>query len=43
MLVFSMSASVDGFVADREGGFGWTAPSEDLFRFHLEQVGDLGG
>jgi hypothetical protein len=33
-----MSVSVDGFIADREGGFGWTAPSEELFRFHLTQV-----
>jgi dihydrofolate reductase len=42
MLMYSMSVSVDGFVADREGEFGWTAPSEELFRFHLEQVGELG-
>src|ERR671933_639114 len=38
-----MSVSVDGFIADREGGFGWGAPSEEQFRFHLEQVGELGG
>jgi dihydrofolate reductase len=42
MLIFSMSASVDGFIADREGGFNWTAPSDDVFRFHLEQVSSLG-
>ena len=28
MLIFSMSVSVDGFIADREGAFGWTAPSD---------------
>ena len=38
-----MGVSVDGFIADREGAFGWTAPSEELFRFHLAQVGALGG
>jgi dihydrofolate reductase len=38
-----MSVSVDGFIADREGGFGWTAPSDELFRFHLALVSDLGG
>ena len=38
-----MSVSVDGFIADREGWFEWTAPSEELFRFHTEQVGELGG
>jgi hypothetical protein len=26
MLIYSMSASVDGFIADRDGGFEWTAP-----------------
>jgi hypothetical protein len=31
MLIYSMSVSVDGFIADREGGFGWAAPSEELF------------
>jgi dihydrofolate reductase len=43
MLIFSMSVSVDGFIADRDGDFRWTAPSDELFRFHLEQVGRLGG
>jgi dihydrofolate reductase len=43
MLIYSMSVSVDGFIADREGGFEWTAPSDELFRFHLEQVSELGG
>ncbi len=27
MLIYSMSVSVDGFIADREGGFEWTVPS----------------
>ena len=43
MLIYSMSVSVDGFIADREGGFEWGAPSEELFRFHLAEVGELGG
>ncbi|HEY8583324.1 MAG TPA: dihydrofolate reductase family protein [Capillimicrobium sp.] len=42
MLIYSMSVSIDGFIADREGDFGWTAPSEEVFRFHLAQVGELG-
>jgi dihydrofolate reductase len=42
MLIFSMSVSVDGFIADRDGAFEWTAPSDELFRFHLAQVGELG-
>ena len=43
MLIYSMSVSADGFITDREGGFEWTVPSDELFRFHLEQVGELGG
>jgi dihydrofolate reductase len=43
MLIYSMSVSVDGFIADREGGFDWTIPSDELFRFHLGSVGELGG
>jgi dihydrofolate reductase len=27
MLIYSMSVSVDGFIADREGAFGWSVPS----------------
>ena len=43
MLIYSMSVSVDGFITDRDGGFEWTPPSDELFRFHLAQVGELGG
>ena len=43
MLIYSMGVSVDGFIADREGAFGWSAPSEELFRFHLARVSELGG
>ncbi len=42
MLIYSMSVSVDGFIADRNGDFGWTAPSEELFAFHLARVRELG-
>ena len=42
MLIYSMSVSVDGFIADREGAFGWTAPSEEQFRFHIAEVRELG-
>src|SRR5215211_356355 len=43
MLIYSMGVSADGFIADSEGGFGWAAPSEELFRFHIALVGELGG
>ena len=43
MLIYSMSVSVDGFIADREGAFGWSAPSDELFGFHTALVSELGG
>src|SRR5215212_7765798 len=43
MLIYSMGVSVDGFITDREGAFAWTTPSEEQFRFHIEQVRELGG
>ena len=42
MLIYSMGVSVDGFIADREGRFGWSVPDEELSRFHLERVRELG-
>ena len=43
MLIYSMNVSVDGFIADREGAFGWTVPNEEQFRFHIAQIRELGG
>jgi dihydrofolate reductase len=43
MLIYSMGVSVDGFIADRSGAFGWTVPDEEQFRFHLAQTRELGG
>jgi len=42
MLIFAMSVSVDGYIADREGGIGWSVPSDELFRFHTARVRELG-
>ena len=42
MLIYSMSVSLDGFISDREGAFGWGFPSEEQFRFHISQTRDLG-
>src|ERR671932_596690 len=42
MLIYPMSVSVDGFIADRDGAFGWGVPSDEQFRFHLQQVRELG-
>lgn len=42
MLIYSIGVSVDGFTADADGDFSWGAPTDELFRFHIEQVGALG-
>jgi len=42
MLIYSMGVSVDGFIADRAGEFGWTVPTEEQFRFHVAQVREIG-
>jgi dihydrofolate reductase len=43
VLIYSMSVSVDGFIADREGAFGWGVPSAEQFAFHIVQTRELGG
>jgi dihydrofolate reductase len=43
MLIYSMGVSVDGFITDRDGGFGWTVPNDELFSFHTARVRELGG
>jgi dihydrofolate reductase len=43
MLILSMGVSVDGYITDRDGRFGWGVPSDEQFRFHIEEVRELGG
>ena len=42
-LIYSMNVSADGFIAGPDGDFGWSAPDEELHRFHNERVRTLGG
>ncbi|MEV5840028.1 dihydrofolate reductase family protein [Nocardia sp. NPDC052112] len=37
-LIYSMSVSLDGFIAGPDGDIGWTAPAAEQFRFHIEQT-----
>jgi dihydrofolate reductase len=41
-LIYSMSMSLDGYIAGPDGDFGWSAPDEELHRFHNERVRALG-
>ena len=42
-LIFSMTVSLDGFIAGPGGEIDWSAPDDELFRFHTEQTRALGG
>jgi len=37
-----MGVSLDGFIADRDGDFLWSKPSDEQFEFHIEEVLGLG-
>src|SRR5262245_35529588 len=41
-IVYSMSTSLDGFIAGPGGEIDWSAPDEELHRFHNERVRELG-
>jgi dihydrofolate reductase len=41
-VIFSMSVSLDGFIAGPGGDFAWAAPDDELHRFHNEQTRELG-
>jgi dihydrofolate reductase len=42
-LIYSMTTSLDGFIAGPAGEIDWSAPDEELHRFHNEQTAELGG
>jgi dihydrofolate reductase len=41
-LIYSMSVSLDGFIAGPDGEIDWGAPDEELHRFHNERVREIG-
>ena len=41
-LIYSMGVSLDGFIAGPDGAIDWTAPDEDLHRFHNAQARETG-
>jgi dihydrofolate reductase len=41
-LIYSMSVSLDGFIAGPEGEIDWGAPDEELHRFHNQRIRELG-
>ncbi|PWU24777.1 MAG: deaminase [Candidatus Rokuibacteriota bacterium] len=41
-VIFSMSVSLDGFIAGPKGEIDWSVPDEELHRFHNERVRQVG-
>ena len=41
-LIYSMTVSLDGFIAGPDGDFAWGAPDEELHRFHNQRVREIG-
>lgn len=41
-VTYSMAVSLDGYVTGPDGGFGWTAPSEEVFRFSIDEIRGVG-
>jgi dihydrofolate reductase len=37
-LIYSMTVSLDGYIAGPDGTIDWSVPDEELFRFHTEGV-----
>jgi dihydrofolate reductase len=40
-VIYSMGVSLDGFIAGPDGEIGWSAPDEELHRFHNQQTREL--
>jgi dihydrofolate reductase len=41
-LIYSMTVSLDGYIAGPDGAIDWSVPDEELFRFHHRQVQEIG-
>jgi dihydrofolate reductase len=41
-LIYSMTVSLDGYIAGPDGALDWSVPDEELFRFHTERVKETG-
>ena len=40
-VIYSMSVSLDGFIAGPDGAIDWAAPDEELMAFHNDQTREL--
>jgi dihydrofolate reductase len=41
-VTYSMSTSVDGYIVGPDGGFDWGGPDEEVFRFWIDEIREVG-
>ncbi|MEU5592656.1 dihydrofolate reductase family protein [Streptomyces sp. NPDC020298] len=41
-VTYSMSVSLDGYIVGPDGGFDWTVPDEEVFRFWIDEIREVG-
>ena len=41
-VTYSMGVSLDGYIVGPDGGFNWTAPDEEVFRFVTDEIRGVG-
>jgi dihydrofolate reductase len=41
-LTYSMSTSLDGYIVGPDGDFDWATPSEEVFRFWIDEIREVG-
>src|SRR6202050_5722342 len=41
-LTYSMGVSLDGYIVGPDGGFDWTAPDKEVFRFVTDEIREVG-
>ncbi|WP_105970085.1 dihydrofolate reductase family protein [Streptomyces geranii] len=40
-VTYSMGVSLDGYIVGPDGGFDWTVPDPDVFRFWIDEIRDV--
>jgi dihydrofolate reductase len=40
-VTYSMGISLDGYIVGPDGGFDWTVPDADVFRFWIDEMGEV--
>ena len=41
-VTYSMGMSLDGYIVGPDGGFDWTAPDDEVFRFSIDEIQEVG-